>query len=1750
MEINANGTGLGVLEYLETADDRYRQRVIKYEADFLRFRAQAEALAEIPQEQELLRRVGLLYQEYRALGGALMDQADRRKYLLAAIAHDVEVMDYILDEEIRLRVDPQGTDALAKITAALHLEANAYELAVRLGHYLEDPQPQYVERLVDDAGEFQVELARFKHLALTEQEMVRIAQVEDRFNTVWAGIQEAVALREGMARELDRFLGLRASLDDLLDEEVQVLSHQNLAEAGTAVEQTVRNTHITVFALLIAGLVAGAFTVFAIIRSVTRPVGRLVAASQRVAAGDLSQRVNMDSRDEFRILGDAFDQMVATRQEAETALQQAHGQLEQRVQGRTAQLAQANRTITGINEVTRAITSTLDVGQVYDLFAQGMKKLVDYDRMAINLVDREAGAFVFKYASGVIQPGRQVGDRVPLAGTQTQYVVETGRPLIRQDIAADLRFHVDETYLQVGLRSHIMVPLIVKGQVVATFNLCSCEVGTYGPQEQEILEQIAAQVASAFENARLYEDVQKRTEELAQANQSITGMNELSRSIASTLDIVQVYQRFAQQVKELVDYDRVVINLIDQDAGTLQFKYAAGLVQGVRQVDDVVPLAGTQSGEVVATGKPLVRPDIAADVRFNADPSLVRLGIRSIIVLPLIAKGRVVGSYSLCSRRAGVYGPPEQEILQQAATHLSSTVENARLYEEVQKRTGELLQANQVITGINEVTQIITSTLDINQVYQQFAQKAKSLVDFDRISINVVSRDAGTFTFKYVTGLSFPGRNPGDSMPLAGSQVEKATLTGCSQVRDNITAGSGDSSAPEMARMGVRSSILVPLVAKGEVIGGLGLWSCRSGAYGAKEQEILERLAAQIAPTVENARLYEEVQKRTEELAQANQTITGINKVSRIITSTLDIDQVYEPFAQEVKKLVDYDRIAINVIDRHAGVFIFKYAHGQLQPGRRVGHRVPLPGTQTEHVMTTGKTLVRPDIATDPQFSQDETFLKLGIRSAIVVPLMVKGQVIGALSLRGRQVGAYGPREQEILEQIAAQVASAFENARLYEEVQKRTEELAQANEELEAGVAELRQAEAVEHQRNVKLAAQFTIAQILSRPGDSQEKPGLVLMELRGIAQVDSITLRVRDDQEQGLRLVAESSRTEREIPPTPLLPFQGSVPGVASETGQPMVINDYPSHPYATPNGIARGTKSVLGMPVKTSSMTLGVATFISRELNHFTPERVELLTAVMSEVGVLLENDRLYQDAVQEKERTATALAQLQAVLEGVDAGILLVGEDHKTVLWANQRFGELFGVDDLESVVGDAGLHARLRRLTRRALEDPKEFFAEVDRIYQDRSYVGVTEDIQLAGPQPRLVRRFTTPVHRENGDYLGRLWVYTDVTEQQRLEAQFRQSQKMEVVGRLAGGVAHDFNNLLTAILGYTQLASAQLPAEHPVSGHLQEVEKATQRAANLTRQLMTFSRHQAVEPAMADINQIIMEIHGMVRRLIGEDVELVTLPVPDLPPVKVDRGQVEQLVMNLVVNARDAMPSGGKITIATAGVLLGAQQAAQVEGVSPGRYVVLSIADTGTGMSDEVKAHLFEPFFTTKEVGKGTGLGLATCYGIVRRAGGHIEVESEPGQGATFQIYLPAQSPQDADGPGKEQPQGLPWGTETVLLAEDEAALRTMVAQTLEELGYTVLQAADGEEGLRVARERQAGVIHLLLTDIVMPRMGGVELASRFKTEWPDARVLFVSGYSEDPLLQHSANRRDMDFMQKPFLPAALARRVREILDR
>jgi PAS domain S-box-containing protein len=510
------------------------------------------------------------------------------------------------------------------------------------------------------------------------------------------------------------------------------------------------------------------------------------------------------------------------------------------------------------------------------------------------------------------------------------------------------------------------------------------------------------------------------------------------------------------------------------------------------------------------------------------------------------------------------------------------------------------------------------------------------------------------------------------------------------------------------------------------------------------------------------------------------------------------------------------------------------------------------------------------------------------------------------------------------------------------------------------------------------------------------------------------------------------------------------------------------------------------------------------------------------------------------ITERKRAEESL-RLQGDALNAAANIIVISDRNGTIEWVNAAYTALTGYG-AEEAIGK-----KQSELSRSGVHD-QSFVRDVwDTILAGHVWHGEVTNRRKDGSL-YIVDMTITPVKSALGEIAHFIAIHQDLTERKQLEAQFLQAQKMESVGRLAGGVAHDFNNLLSVILGWTEMAMADLPAEHPIRPSLQEVLGAGHGAARLTKQLLAFSRQQLVEPTVFNVNDLVVGMQEMLRPLIGEDIEFVTRPGPDLATVKMDRGQFEQILMNLVVNARDAMPTGGTLTIETANVVLDAAYLRTHADVMPGEYVMLAVSDSGAGMNEEVKTHLFEPFFTTKERGKGTGLGLATCYGIVKQAGGHIAVDSVKGVGTTMKVYLPRRR-EAADAAVRGHKTMPVHGVETILLVEDEPAVRRVTTRMLEAQGYRVLSASSGAEALRVIEEAREP-LQLLLTDVVLAGgMSGRVLADRVHALRPELKVLFASGYTSDVTILHGLLEQSVALVQKPFTAESLGEKVRRVLD-
>ena len=593
-------------------------------------------------------------------------------------------------------------------------------------------------------------------------------------------------------------------------------------------------------------------------------------------------------------------------------------------------------------------------------------------------------------------------------------------------------------------------------------------------------------------------------------------------------------------------------------------------------------------------------------------------------------------------------------------------------------------------------------------------------------------------------------------------------------------------------------------------------------------------------------------------------------------------------------------------------------------------------------------------------------------------------------------------------------------------------------------------------------------------------------------------------------------------------------------------LVISDYSMPGFGALQALAVMRESGTELPCVVVSGTIGEESAVEALRNGARDFIVKgklarLLPAVERELQESRERAarREAERALRESEQ------QVRLLLDSTGEGIFGVDQQGRCT-FANRAAVNMLGYSETGVLVGRA-VHDILHRARADGARCPEQDCPLRRVLAADEAGYLDDESLDRADGVRLIAEMRLFPVMRD-GQRVGAVASFVDVGHRKRLEAQLRQAQKMEAIGSLAGGVAHDFNNLLSVILSYSDMLLEGLKVGDPMRADLEEIKKAGERASVLTRQLLAFSRQQLMQPRVLDLNQVLNGLQSMLRRLLGEDVELSLLTARVVGQVRADPGQIEQVVMNLVVNARDAMPVGGKISIETDNVELGPDYAAAHIGVTAGPYVMMAVTDTGTGMDAATQARIFEPFFTTKEKGRGTGLGLSTIFGIVQQSDGHIWLYSEPGKGSTFRIYLPR-----IDGVVEaiEGPPSAPVtlrGNETVLLVEDAEQVRAISRTILRRNGYNVLEGANGGEAFLTC-ERYTARIHILITDVVMPRMSGRELAERVAPLRPEMKVLYLSGYTESTIVHHGMLDAGIAFLQKPIVPESLLRKVREVLD-
>jgi len=1000
---------------------------------------------------------------------------------------------------------------------------------------------------------------------------------------------------------------------------------------------------------------------------------------------------------------------------------------------------------------------------------------------------------------------------------------------------------------------------------------------------------------------------------------------------------------------------------------------------------------------------------------------------------------------------------------------------------------------------------LVTSVLGTDAVLEAVGREAADLVGAAQVGFWIADEAARTLTLREVgrstEGMTYPVGVLRYGESVAGWVAERREAAWVADaLKDHRII------RPDWWKAnGFKSLIAVPIVYGDTLIAVLALVG--KARFPVRHREMLELFAAQAAVAIANARLYADSNARRE-------AAEALAEVGRLLSQTLDPAIVARRITEHVCRLLDARSAAIYRPERDTGMLIADTVFETDRPfvwQTRLDRGTGVAGL----ALATRAACATPDVLADPRLTYTpETRAELAARehrAMLAVPLLVTGRALGALIVGDQTGRRFTADEIARAEAFADQAALALENARLYAEAEGRRREA-----EVLAEVA-----------RTVGATLELDV--VLARIVEAARE--LCAADMARIALWDAATDTMQFRHGVGARFTDyDTVRIERGV----------GHGGLAWATGRAVRTDDRRADArFGAAHAAlvaAEGTIAALAVPIRSGERVEGVIFVDNRSPRPFTDRDERVLSGLVDHAAGALRNASLFQ-ALRDSEEF---LARAQAVAQ-IGSWISAPGRTG-SLSWSREVF-RIFGVreDEFSGTVDEfyARVHPDDLEAVRRASEEA---------VAESRPYA-VDHRIVRPDGTVRWVQERADILRDEQGRPTRMIGIVQDITDRRaaedalrQSEAQLRQSQKMEAIGRLAGGVAHDFNNLLTVITGRTQLLLAQIGADTVRRRELELIEQTAERAGSLTKQLLAFSRKQVLQPTRLDLNAVVGALGGLLRRLIGEDIELTLRSTLDLPPVHADRAQLEQVLVNLAVNARDAMPRGGRLTIAT-GRLTTAGSAA--DPVPPGDWVTLAVSDTGHGIDPASQALVFEPFFTTKGPGKGTGLGLSIVYGIVEQSGGRIALESEPGQGTTFTVYLPLVL-ERVTGSAARVATAPQRGHETVLLVEDEPEVRRLTREILEMHGYAVLEAGDGAAALQTAREHR-GPIDLLLTDVVMPGLRGQEVAQALAATGRRPRVLYISGYPELGGAESAIGGHVL--LPKPFSPAELARKVRAVLD-
>jgi PAS domain S-box-containing protein len=1306
----------------------------------------------------------------------------------------------------------------------------------------------------------------------------------------------------------------------------------------------------------------------------------------------------------------------------------------------------------------------------------------------IYLVDETSGALDLAFHQGLPPDFVESAGHYEADSASAQLVM-AGTPIYTEHLR--LGVPLDEARQRESLRAVAVVPVRHENRVIGCLNVASHTLNEVPVPARDALETIAAQVGDAIARLRVEGKLRQRTAQL-------DALRAMGLELAAELNLADLLNSIVSRAIALAGGTSGGLYLYRPEQDVIEWAVSVG--PNMVPVGTVLHRGEGLSGKVWESGEALV----VDDYQHWAGRAAIYEGYpyTSTMAIPVRWGDEFLGVLDVLGDAPGALSPADTELLKLFATQAAIALHNARLFEaeRVARERAEKLQA---------ATQALSATLNLQRIFELILSELRQVVPYDSASVQQVKEGR----LEIIGGHGFPNLEEllgaGFDLLADDNPNREVVRTRAPLILDDVPAAYAAFRREPHAQAGIRSWLGVPLLFGERLIGMITLDKQVPGFYTQEHARLATAFAAQAATAIENARLYEEAQQRLREL-------TLLFETSAALSASLDTDTVLHTMARQITSTLAAGGCAISFLEpeQDAVVTLLEYSLDpdtwQPTPPGTIYRLADYPATRQVLAERRPLTVLVSDLRADP--AEVAWMAAEGVHALLMVPLVVGDRVIGLLELMeaGRE-RAFAPTEIALCQTLANQGAAVLENARLYDDARRRNRELALLNRVIAAS------------------AASQDVPQILET----------VCTELALTFGVPQAAATLLDEGKTEAVVVAEYLAEGRPTAMGAVIPAVGNPASqYLLEHKTPLVIEDAQTDPrQALIRDLMhqRGTMSLLLLPLVVEGEVVGTLGLDTVEPRHFSSAEIDLAQRVAQQVSGALGRARL----VEAQRRLTTAVEQTAE-------GIVVTATDG-TVLYVNPA---------LERITGYSG--AEFLGQTLQILHSGKHdsaFYEQMQRtiaaglVWQGR-HTGQRKDGSLYTEEMTI-----TPVCNQSGEIGNYVATMRDVTHEVELEDQFRQAQKMEAVGRLAGGVAHDFNNLMTVIHLSCRLLERKLRPEDALWPHVQRIRETGERATALTKQLLAFSRQEVMEPKVVNLNEAVLEMNEMLGRIIGEDIELITCLAQEPWVVYADPTQIEQVILNLAVNARDAMPSGGILTLSTANVFLDEAYTRQHLEVEPGEYVMLTVSDTGVGMDESVRQHLFEPFFTTKERGKGTGLGLATVFGIVKQHGGHIQVDSRMDQGTTFRIYLPRTErteSREKPSPAGDHPPlpGSPsQATETVLVVEDEANVRALIVDILRTQGYQVLAAASGPEALHLSQEHD-GPLHLLLSDLVMPRMNGKELAEQMSAQRPEMQVLYMSGYADSTILGGSAPATQRAFLSKPFTAEHLIQEVQAVLGR